>query len=147
MKDFGEALALVLEGIEPVASERVALHDAIGRVISAEACAAIDLPPFDRTAMDGYAVRAADVSPGAELRVIGDLAAGGSMLALSPGPPRGSRPAPRFRPAPTPSCASRMPSCATRPSSPAPPCASGCTCAAARRTCTRATCSPAPATS
>ena len=85
MKDFGEALALVLEGVEPLASERVALHDAIGRVIRAEACAAIDLPPFDRTAMDGYAVRALDVSPGAELRVIGDLAAGGSMLALQPG--------------------------------------------------------------
>src|SRR5215210_2266899 len=85
MKDFSEALALVLEGIEPLASERVALPDAIGRVMAAEALAAIDLPPFDRTAMDGYAVRAADVAPGAELRVIGDLAAGGGSVTLEPG--------------------------------------------------------------
>jgi molybdopterin molybdotransferase len=85
MKDFSEALALVLEGIEPLDSEPVSLHDAIGRVISAEARAAIDLPPFDRTAMDGFAVRAEDVAPGAELRVIGDLAAGGGTVTLEPG--------------------------------------------------------------
>src|SRR4051812_34782272 len=85
VKDFTEALALVLEGIEPLASEPVALHDAIGRVIAAEAHASIDLPPFDRTAMDGYAVRAQDVSPGTELRVIGDLAAGGGTVTLDPG--------------------------------------------------------------
>ncbi|WP_028065014.1 molybdopterin molybdotransferase MoeA [Solirubrobacter soli] len=85
MKDFSEALALVLDGIEPVETEIVGLHDAIGRVIAAEALAGIDLPPFDRTAMDGYAVRAQDVSPGAELRVIGDLAAGGGSVTLGPG--------------------------------------------------------------
>jgi molybdopterin molybdotransferase len=85
MKDFAEALELVLEGIEPVETEIVGLHDAIGRVIAAEALAGIDLPPFDRTAMDGYAVRAADVSPGAALRVIGDLAAGGGSVTLEPG--------------------------------------------------------------
>src|SRR4029079_644785 len=43
-------------------------------------------PPFDRTAMDGYAVRAGDVWPGAALRVLGDLAAGGAEgIALGPG--------------------------------------------------------------
>ena len=85
MKDFDEALALVLEGIEPLASETVALPGAVGRVLAAEARAAIDLPPFDRTAMDGFAVRSADVAPGTELRVIGDLAAGGGTLTLEPG--------------------------------------------------------------
>ncbi|MDA0165031.1 molybdopterin molybdotransferase MoeA [Solirubrobacter ginsenosidimutans] len=85
MKDFAEALALVLEGIEPLASEQVALPEAIGRVMAAEARAAIDLPPFDRTAMDGFAVRAQDTAPGAELRVIGDLAAGGGTITLEPG--------------------------------------------------------------
>ena len=55
-------------------------------MLASEARAVIDLPPFDRTAMDGYAVRAADVSPGAELRVLGDLAAGGAEgIALGPG--------------------------------------------------------------
>jgi molybdopterin molybdotransferase len=78
MKDLEEALALVLDGLAPLASEHVFLNEAVGRVLAAEARAVIDLPPFDRTAMDGYAVRAADVAPGAELRVLGDLAAGGA---------------------------------------------------------------------
>jgi molybdopterin molybdotransferase len=85
MKDLDEALALVLDPIGPVEPERVSLREGAGRVIAAPAQAAIDLPPFDRTAMDGFAVRAADVSVGAELRVIGDLAAGGAMLTLEPG--------------------------------------------------------------
>jgi molybdopterin molybdotransferase len=85
MKDFDEALALVLEGIEALPSEPVALPGAVGRVMAGEAHAGIDLPPFDRTAMDGFAVRSADVSPGAELRVIGDLAAGGGTVTLTPG--------------------------------------------------------------
>src|SRR5829696_356041 len=85
MKDLSEALALVLEHIEPLETETVALPDARGRVIAADAHAAIDLPPFDRTAMDGFAVRAADVHDGASLRVIGDLAAGGETLTIGPG--------------------------------------------------------------
>jgi molybdopterin molybdotransferase len=85
MKDLDEALALVLDGLVPVGAESVSLREAAGRVIAAPAHAAIDLPPFDRTAMDGFAVRSSDVSPGAELRVIGDLSAGGAMLTLSPG--------------------------------------------------------------
>ncbi len=85
MKDFEEALALVFEGLVPVGGEDVTLREAAGRVITAPAHAAIDLPPFDRTAMDGFAVRSADVHPGAELRVIGDLAAGGPTVTVSPG--------------------------------------------------------------
>ncbi len=85
MKDFDEALALVLDGLDPLAAESAHLTAAVGRVLAAEARSVIDLPPFDRTAMDGYAVRAADVAPGAELRVIGDLAAGGDTLTLEPG--------------------------------------------------------------
>src|SRR4051794_37765556 len=85
MKDFEEALALVLEGIEPLETETVPLPDAERRVIAAEAHAAIDLPPFDRTAMDGFAVRAADVTRGAVLKVIGDLATGGQTLTVAPG--------------------------------------------------------------
>ena len=86
VKDFSEALALVLDGLAPLESERVSLNAAVGRVLAVDARAVIDLPPFDRTAMDGYAVRAQDVSPGAELRVLGDLAAGGAEdIALEPG--------------------------------------------------------------
>ncbi len=85
MKDLEEALALVLDGLEPLESERVTLAATAGRALVSDARAAIDLPPFDRTAMDGFAVRAADVAPGASLRVIGDLAAGGSSLTVEPG--------------------------------------------------------------
>jgi molybdopterin molybdotransferase len=84
MKDLDEALALVLEGVEALETEPTPLHDAIGRVLAAEAHAAIDLPPFDRTAMDGFAVRA-PVAANDQLQVIGDLAAGGATLTLAPG--------------------------------------------------------------
>jgi molybdopterin molybdotransferase len=56
-----EALALVLEAAAPIArTERVRLADATGRVLAAPAVAAVDVPPFDRAAMDGYAVIAED---------------------------------------------------------------------------------------
>ena len=56
-----EALALILESAAPMDRvEQVSLRDAAGRVAAAAACAAADVPPFDRAAMDGYAVVAED---------------------------------------------------------------------------------------
>jgi molybdenum cofactor synthesis domain-containing protein len=56
-----EALALLLEACPPIErTERVPLDEADGRVPAGEVQSAIDVPPFDRAAMDGYAVRAAD---------------------------------------------------------------------------------------
>ncbi len=56
-----EALATMLEAGAPVTrTERVPLEEAGGRVIAAPPAAAMDVPPFDRAAMDGYAVRAED---------------------------------------------------------------------------------------
>jgi molybdenum cofactor synthesis domain-containing protein len=56
-----EALALVHESASPITRmERVSLREATGRVIAAAAVAAVDVPPFDRAAMDGYAVVAED---------------------------------------------------------------------------------------
>ena len=56
-----EALALVHESASPITrTERVPLREATGRVIAAAAVAAVDVPPFDRAAMDGYAVVAED---------------------------------------------------------------------------------------
>jgi molybdopterin molybdotransferase len=69
-----DALRLVLERVSPLAAERVALEDAAGRVLSRPATASVDLPPFDSSAMDGFAVRAAD-TPG-ELPVVFRIAAG-----------------------------------------------------------------------
>jgi len=56
-----EALALILDAAPPIErTERIALGDAIGRVVARPPSAAMDVPPFDRAAMDGYAVRAED---------------------------------------------------------------------------------------
>jgi molybdopterin molybdotransferase len=79
MKDLAQALALVLDGLEPLPGERVAVEHAYGRVAAAPVGSAVDLPPFDRSAMDGFAVRAADVAAGTPLRVLGDAAAGGEQ--------------------------------------------------------------------
>ena len=56
-----EAMALVFELAAPVArAERVSIREANGRVLAGEAVSAQDVPPFDRAAMDGYAVVAED---------------------------------------------------------------------------------------
>ena len=56
-----EALATILESVRPVERiERVALPAASGRVVASPPMATLDVPPFDRAAMDGYAVRAED---------------------------------------------------------------------------------------
>jgi molybdopterin molybdotransferase len=69
-----EALALVLEWVQPLAGEDVPVAHAAGRVVAEPALAVTDLPPFDSSAMDGYAVRSAD-TPGL-LTVVGHSAAG-----------------------------------------------------------------------
>ena len=71
---IGDALALVLEWVEPLGGEDVSVARAAGRVVAEPALAVTDLPPFDSSAMDGYAVRAAD-TPG-QLTVVGHSAAG-----------------------------------------------------------------------
>jgi molybdopterin molybdotransferase len=79
-----EALRLVLEHVRPLSSERVPTADAAGRILAEPALAAVDLPPFDSSAMDGFAVRAADV-PG-RLPVRERIAAGRpSPRGLEPG--------------------------------------------------------------
>src|SRR5262245_10469550 len=58
---FEEARALIVEAGAPVArTERVALRDALNRVVAAPVRSTLDVPPFDRAAMDGFAVRAED---------------------------------------------------------------------------------------
>lgn len=71
-----EAQTKILDRIRPLGSERVPLGDAAGRVAAASVTSELDLPPWDNSAMDGYAVRAADVAPGSELPVALDLPAG-----------------------------------------------------------------------
>ena len=72
-----EALERILARIETLPSERVALADALGAVLAEDVVADRDVPPFRNSAMDGYAVRGADVATvPARLRVTGDIPAG-----------------------------------------------------------------------
>ena len=71
-----EALDAVLALVAPLGSETVPLRRAGGRVLAEPITAPRDQPPFAASAMDGYAVRSADVRPGATLRVLGEAAAG-----------------------------------------------------------------------
>jgi molybdopterin molybdotransferase len=73
------ARALIGERLAPVAgTETVTLVEADGRVLAEDVTAPLDLPPFDNAAVDGYAVRFADLAPGGEtvLPVVGRIAAG-----------------------------------------------------------------------
>lgn len=71
------ALQHVLAEVRPLQAETVSLEDAWNRVLSESALADSDQPGFDRAAMDGVAVRAADaLAAGTQLRVIGESAAG-----------------------------------------------------------------------
>lgn len=72
-----EALERILEGVHPVAAESLPLSQAADRVLAAPVLALRTHPPFDASAMDGYAVRAEDIeSAPAPLEVIGESAAG-----------------------------------------------------------------------
>jgi molybdopterin molybdotransferase len=68
------AIARVLEHARPLPSERVPLDAALGRVTAEDVPALVDLPPFPSSAMDGFAVRSADVP--ATLPVVARIAAG-----------------------------------------------------------------------
>jgi molybdopterin molybdotransferase len=76
-----EALAEILRHVEALEPEPVAILDALGRVLAQEIVSDINIPPFDNSAMDGYAVRAADVVAATpevpvQLKVVGNVAAG-----------------------------------------------------------------------
>ncbi len=72
-----EALARILADVAPMPAERVSIADAHTRILAAPLAARLTQPPFNASAMDGYAVRARDVaSLPARLRVIGEAAAG-----------------------------------------------------------------------
>jgi molybdopterin molybdotransferase len=71
---IAEAQRLILARARPLPAERVALDQALGRVVAEPATAVTDLPPFASSAMDGFAVRSAE-TPGV-LRVVERVPAG-----------------------------------------------------------------------
>jgi len=71
-----EALARVLTAVTPLQAEPVALMEALDRYAAQEATATVPIPAFDQSAMDGYAVIAAETLTTQPLRVTGEQAAG-----------------------------------------------------------------------
>ena len=77
MISVAEAIQIVRQQTRPLPSERVKLDDALLRVLAEDIVADTDLPPFDRSQMDGYAVRAEDTADApVRLRIVGESAAG-----------------------------------------------------------------------
>lgn len=73
----GEALALVLAEAKPLSGEMVPLSDALDRILAEDLFAQRTQPPAALSAMDGYAVRAADVGAApTTLKLVGEVAAG-----------------------------------------------------------------------
>src|ERR1700754_3058921 len=84
-------LAGILAAVEPLPAFPQPLMEALGLAVAEDVAATIDLPSFDNSAMDGYAVRHADVASASEeapvfLPVVGEIGAGQAQLfAMSPG--------------------------------------------------------------
>jgi molybdopterin molybdotransferase len=82
-----QALTAVLAGVSVLGEEIVPLPEALGRVLISPVVAQDDMPPFANSAMDGYALRAADIAQAtpenpASLRVVADIAAGSAPTAI-----------------------------------------------------------------
>ena len=86
MISFDEALSHVIDATSPLDNESVPLASAAGRVLAETVVADLDLPPFDTTAMDGWAVPAAAAAGvPARFRVAGTLGAGAPAAELPVG--------------------------------------------------------------
>src|ERR1700750_2627831 len=82
-----QARGAALEDGGVLGSEDVGLDDALGRALAEDAVAPNDVPPFDASAMDGYAIVSADTAGGsARLELIGEAKAGtGAGVTVRPG--------------------------------------------------------------
>jgi molybdopterin molybdotransferase len=83
---FEEARKIILDAVRPLGAELVPLVDAVGRVLAEDVAAPRELPAWDNSAMDGYAVRAESAGPATSLAVSAYLPAGSAGSdALQPG--------------------------------------------------------------
>ncbi len=89
--DYREARDRMLSGIVPVGTERIPLTECTGRILAGEVRAVRDVPPFDRSAFDGYALRSSDTAGASEKKPavlsVTDYIAAGHLPkgAVSPG--------------------------------------------------------------
>jgi len=79
MITFEEAMAAVIKSAKPLPPVLVRVEEAVGRALAEDVRSALAMPPFDKSAVDGYAVRAADVKPGRGFKCLGLIQAGESF--------------------------------------------------------------------
>ncbi|MCA9569994.1 MAG: molybdopterin molybdotransferase MoeA, partial [Myxococcales bacterium] len=85
MLAMNEAAARILATAAPTPPETLPLHDALDRFAATDVHASVAVPPWDNSAMDGYAVRAVDTGPGASLALTGVVGAGSVGGPVGPG--------------------------------------------------------------
>lgn len=86
MISFDKAIAAVLASARRLPEESVPLSESEGRALARDVRSGLDMPPFDKSLVDGYALRSSDARPGAVLRCLGTLRAGaGRFKKVVPG--------------------------------------------------------------
>ena len=77
MIQISEALKIIKRETFALSPETIDLENSVGRVLAQEICADMDLPPFDRSQMDGFAVKTSDVAGApVQLKIVGESIAG-----------------------------------------------------------------------
>ena len=76
MIGIDEAYQIVLDNVRTLGPKKVGINDAMGFCLAEDVLSDIDMPPFNKSAMDGYAVIAKNTSVGAELKVVENIPAG-----------------------------------------------------------------------
>ena len=84
MITVSDARLAIAKAAQPLAAESISVNCAQGRVLAQPVTSAIDLPPFANSAMDGYALRLAELTTLAELPVVGSSFAGSNPAPLAP---------------------------------------------------------------
>lgn len=84
LPDYDEALQRMLTHCPVLGTGAVEFERSLGRVLRQPVVADRDQPPFDRSAMDGFALRSASVKPGASFPVVGEVAAGALAASQTP---------------------------------------------------------------
>ena len=76
-RTIAEAIAAVLDRAGPLPPRRLPLSDALGLILAEAIHADLDLPPFDKSLVDGYAIRASDLASGIDSwKIVGEIVAG-----------------------------------------------------------------------
>ncbi len=79
MLTFEEAIQIILKHAKPLPAVNTPVGDAVGRALLEKIRSGLEMPPFNKSAVDGYALRAADLRAGCALKSLGLIQAGSSF--------------------------------------------------------------------